>query len=166
MGPGRWGERALRAPDVHGGRLHVEGGRIVSSGGSRVVSAWVLTLLWNGVSWFVALRIVPELLSDGNRAALLALAFPVVGMRCRVYAARATARWLKFGTSVLELSSGAAQLGGELRGRLIAPLGSPAAGVRLVLSCQRRDQRRDDSSDEVVWLEEKVVPAGEVRREG
>ena len=151
---------------MQGGRLHMEGGRIVSSGAPRVVAAWVVTLLWNGVSWFVALRIVPQLIGDGNRGAWFALAFPVVGIGFLVYAARATARWLKFGTSLLELSPEPARLGGELRGRLIAPLGSPPHGVRLVLSCLRTDHRRDDSSGDVVWLEEKVVPAEEVRREG
>jgi hypothetical protein len=139
-------------------------GRLESSDRSSLAGAWALTVFWNTVSSVVFL-IVPEELQKGNKAALLAMLFPLAGVGLLLWAVRATIRWRRFGTSTLELATNPVPLGGVLRARLVTRLDPPPETIRLVLTCVRRDHTADNTSDQIVWLEERLVRSDEMRRE-
>ncbi len=131
--------------------------------------SWLFSALWNLVSIPAAALAVREALQLGNRAAYVALVFPIVGVGLLVWAIRNTLRFRRDGMSVLELSSLPAVIGHSLIGRVRASsLLQPADGFDVVLSCVRRvtSQTGKDSSttETILWQEEKRV-RGELNRD-
>jgi len=133
--------------------------RITDASRTEMWSAWIFTALWNLVSIPSAALAVRAALNEGNRAALIALFFPAVGMGLLVWAARATLRYRRYGVSRLDLATLPAVVGHSLEGTLRTPDGlHPAEGFRLVLTCIRRattgsgDDR--STSETVLWQEE------------
>jgi hypothetical protein len=121
--------------------------------------AWAFAIFWNLVSIPGAVLGVRAALREGNRAALLALLFPAVGVGLLVWAVRATIRRRRYGTSVLELDTLPAVVGHALEGTLRAPAGlRPPEGFRVVLSCIRRvtsgSGRNRSTSERILWQEE------------
>ncbi len=106
-------------------------------------------------------------LREGNRAALIALLFPAVGVGLLVWAVRATIRRRRYGTSVLELGTLPAVVGHALEGTLRTPAGlRPPEGFRVVLSCIRRvtsgSGRNRSTSERILWQEERRATASGV----
>src|SRR5687768_5233453 len=71
-------------------------GRIVSASRPALGVAWGAAVLWNLVASPV-LFALPEELRNGNRAALIALLFPLIGTGLFISAVRKTLRWRRFG---------------------------------------------------------------------
>ncbi|MFL5512657.1 MAG: hypothetical protein ACJ8CN_09545 [Gemmatimonadales bacterium] len=131
--------------------------------------SWFFSALWNSVSFPAAALAVRQALQLGNRAAYVALVFPIVGIGLLVWAIRNTLRFRRDGISVLELSTLPAVIGHSLIGRVRASsLLQPADGFHVVLSCVRRvtSKTGDDSSttETILWQEEKGV-RGELNRD-
>jgi len=127
--------------------------------------AWAFAILWNLISIPSSVLAVRAALSEGNRAALIALLFPAVGIGLLAWAARATLRRRRYGTSVLELETLPAAIGHALEGTVRTPAElRPAEGFRVVLSCIRRVRtgsgRNRSTSESILWQEERRVPAG------
>jgi hypothetical protein len=78
-------------------------GRIEDSGRKGQYGWWGFAVLWNLISFPSALLALREAHQHGNRLALIALIFPVVGLI--VAAGRSSIRQRKFGLSSLELGT-------------------------------------------------------------
>jgi hypothetical protein len=133
--------------------------RITDASVAQMGFAWAFAILWNLISGPAAVVGVRAALREGNRAAMIALLFPAVGVGLLVWAMRITIRRRRYGTSVLELDTLPAVVGHALEGTLRTPTWlRPPEGFRVVLSCIRRVTRgsgRDRSTSEtILWQEE------------
>jgi hypothetical protein len=138
--------------------------RLTDSSRGGMWGAWVFAALWNLISIPSAVLGVRAALREGNRAALVALIFPVVGIGFIVWAVRATLRYRTFGVSRLDLATLPAPVGHTLEGTVRTPAGlRPADGFRLKLSCVRRvttgSGRNRSTSESLLWQEERRVSA-------
>jgi hypothetical protein len=136
--------------------------RITDGSRTQMRFAWAFAALWNLVSVPSAIVAVQSVLGEGNRAALLALVFPLVGAGLLVWAVRATLRYLRFGASRLELATLPALVGHVLEGTVRTPAGlRPTEGFKLVLSCIRRvttgSGRSRSTTEYVLWQDERQV---------
>jgi hypothetical protein len=137
--------------------------RITDDSRRQMWFAWIFTALWNLVSFPSAFLAVRAALNEGNRAALVALLFPIVGVGLLVWALRATLRYRRFGVSQLDLATVPAAVGHSLEGTLRTPAGlRPAEGFRVALSCIRRvttgSGRDRSTSESVLWQDERMLP--------
>ena len=139
-------------------------GRIEDAGHAMMWVAWGFAGLWNLISLPTGVMGVREALEKDNTLALLALLFPAVGFGLLAWAARATARYRRYGVSVFEMETTPASLGHGLTGmvRTNSALAVPE-GFRVVLSCLRlvTTGSGDDSSttESILWQEERTVAA-------
>jgi hypothetical protein len=138
--------------------------RITDASVAEMGFAWAFAILWNLVSAPAAVVGVRAALREGNRAAMIALLFPAVGVGLLVWAIRITIRRRRYGTSVLELGTLPAVVGHALEGTLRTPAGlRPPEGFRVVLSCIRRvtsgSGRNRSTSERILWQEERCATA-------
>src|SRR5208283_3551503 len=70
-------------------------GRIPSSARKAGWLLWVFVAFWCAASAAISLVVVPPQLHQGNRAALIALAFPIIGLAMIFYAFTTTRAWRK-----------------------------------------------------------------------
>jgi hypothetical protein len=134
-------------------------GRIEDGNRRAMIAAWVFAGLWNLISLPSAFFAVQDALQRGNRGALLALLFPLVGVGLLVWAVRATLRYRRYGVSRLDLATVPAPVGRDLRGSIVAPgTLETRDGLRLTLTCVRRVTRGSgknrSTSERVLWQEE------------
>ena len=101
---------------------------------------WFFAVFWNLISAPLVLMVLPrEVLQNRNYPALLGLLFPLVGAGLLIWAIRATLRWKKFGTSILELETLPGVIGGHLKGILQTRTALlPEEGLSLKLTCINR----------------------------
>jgi len=137
--------------------------RITDGSRTQMWFAWAFAALWNLVSIPSAVIGVQSALREGNRAALLALLFPLVGAGLLVWGVRATLRYRRFGVSRFDLTTLPAPVGHALEGTVRTPAGlRPTDGFKVVLSCIRRvttGSGRDRSTTEyVLWQDERQEP--------
>lgn len=136
-------------------------GLIPSDGKSSAIGAWVFALFWNGISSMVFF-VVPRELAKGDKAVLIALIFPVIGVGLLVWAVRATLRWRKFGQSVFKMISVPGVIGGGLAGGIRIPHKLQATdGVRVRLLCLRKvttgSGENSSTTETPLWEEEKTI---------
>lgn len=146
-------------------------GRIRSSSRGGAIALWIFGLLWTLISSPVIFLAIPQELEKGNRAVLVALLFPLVGLAILAVAARATIAARKFGDAVLELDRVPGVLGGPLRGRIRIRLALGSSDrVRLVLTSIHRwtsgSGKNRSTREEVLWQDERDVAAGQVVFDG
>jgi len=139
-------------------------GRIHSSKSLGVIFSWIFALVWNAISFPLAISVVPrEVMERGNHAALAALFFPAIGLVLFAGAIYATLQRRKFGDSYFEMSSLPGVLGGELVGTL--HLGSAAMAVQgfeTRLACIRRyvtgSGKNRSTHEDLRWEQEQSLP--------
>lgn len=134
-------------------------GRIEDGNRSTMIAAWVLAGFWNLISLPGAYFAVREAMREGNRAALIALLFPLVGFGLLVWAVRASLRYRRYGVSRLDLATVPVAIGRELRGTVVARGLLPApGGFGVTLTCVRRVTRGSgknrSTTETVLWQEE------------
>ncbi len=135
-------------------------GRILPSGGAAaaVPVLAVVALYWNIASLPLLLK-QPGILSTTDTAWVWStLAFPAVGGLLIFALAHQWLRRQKFGESVLELASTPGVVGGQLVGVVrIAKIAPPASGFRVKLSCIERVRHGDDTREDMLWQDERMV---------
>jgi hypothetical protein len=140
-------------------------GRIVSSGKPTAIGAWIFAGVWNALSLPVLIILVNEWMRWRNQMLLVGMLFPAIGVGLLVWAIRATARWLRFGDSVFEMSAVPGVVGGALQGtiRLSQPVRT-TDGFRLRLSCVNRVTtgagKNRSTVEHILWTEDQRVEAG------
>jgi len=137
---------------------------IKDSNRSSLGYTWFFTLFWNLISVPMSLTVLPrEVLQNKNYPALLGLLFPLVGACLLIWAIRATLRWKKFGTSVLELKTLPGVIGGHMKGILQTRTALlPEEGLSLKLTCINRtvsgSGKNRSVNEKILWRERQVIP--------
>ena len=137
-------------------------GQVEDSGRKGQYGLWVFAALWNLIAFPSALLALREAYQRGNRLALIAMIFPVVGVGLLVAAVRATLRQRKFGRSRFELMTRPGVLGHGLAGTVRIASGLlPTDGVVATLSCVnlRTTGSGDDrsTSETIRWQDQHNV---------
>ena len=144
-------------------------GRIQDSGRWMLWGAWIFATIWNLVAVPVGFIGVRAALQEGNRAGLVALLFPLAGIGLLIWAIRTTLRYVKYGTSRLDLSTVPGVIGHTIAGtvRLPSPIQSKD-GFEVTLTCLRRvttgSSKNRSSSERVLWQDQRRI-GGEVIRD-
>lgn len=126
--------------------------------------AWTFAIFWNLVSLPAGYFGVREAIEKGNRAGLVALLFPLVGVGILIWAVRSTLRFRRYGVSRFELGTAPGVVGHSLTGtvRMAEPL-RPEGGFRVTLTCLRRYRsgsgRNRSTSETIFWQEDRRIPA-------
>ena len=139
-------------------------GLIQDSNRSSLSYTWFFAVSWNLISAPLSLMVLPrEVLQNRNCPALFGLLFPLVGAGLLIWAIRATLRWKKFGTSVLELETLPGVIGGHLTGLLATRTALlPEEGLSLKLTCINRtvsgSGKNRSVNEKILWRERQVIP--------
>ncbi|MCH6569894.1 MAG: hypothetical protein IH794_07290 [Acidobacteria bacterium] len=137
---------------------------IQDSNRSSLSYTWFFAGFWNLISAPLSLTVLPrEVLQNRNYPALFGLLFPLVGAGLLIWAIRATLRWKKFGTSVLELETLPGVIGGHLKGILQTRTALlPEEGLSLKLTCINRtvsgSGKNRSVNEKILWRERQVIP--------
>jgi hypothetical protein len=145
-------------------------GRVECNGRAGALALSGFAAVWMLISLPAAVGAITQELPKGNRAALLALAFPAVGVLLSAWAAVAVARWRKYGPSVLELAAVPGVVGGALAGTVhVGRRLEPEEGFTVSLTCSERRTtgagRDRRTSESVLWQDEVVVDRSLATRE-
>jgi hypothetical protein len=140
-------------------------GRITSSSRKAAWLLWIITAFWCAASAAISLAVVPAQLQQGNRAALIALIFPVIGLAMIFFALTTTRAWRNFGRSIFEMAAVPAAAGGTLQGRIqVKTRLQPKHGLHLRVSCVRRTttgaSNNRQTSEKILWQDEKWLRPG------
>ncbi|NIR44239.1 MAG: hypothetical protein GWN99_08935 [Gemmatimonadetes bacterium] len=145
-------------------------GRIESSGRHRMYRAWAFAVFWNLIAFTVPIVVLPEALADGEKLALLILAFPAIGLILLGRAIYLTLRHRKYGVSVLRLATVPGVVGRALRGVILTDSWiRPADGFPVKLLCVNRVVSRSGNRrsvrETVLWEDaQRVTRAHQVGR--
>ena len=128
-----------------------------------VVGSWVLALIWNGITgatcWSMLVSKKPFQAPE-----LLVLIFVVVGVAFLFNGVVTTLRAIRYGGSILHLSTLPGQIGGHLAGMIHIRHGlDPMGPARLRLSCSRTSNSGKNSTTTLVW--ENVVEVPQLPRD-
>lgn len=134
-------------------------GTIRDSNRGTMIGAWVFALFWNVISMPAGFFAVRTAMAERNYVILFALLFPVIGAGLLAWAVRATTRYLKFGVSVLELTTRPGVVGGKLAGVVRIPGDLlPPDGFRVMLTSVNRrttgSGKNRSTSESILWQEE------------
>jgi len=135
-------------------------GRIASGARKSVILLWIFVIFWLVFSTVITFLIVPPEWHRGNRAALIALIFPVVGLAVLAFAVNTTLAWRRFGQSFFEMAAMPGAPGGTLEGLIQVPARLQAEhGLHLRLSCLRRTTsgtgNNRSTTEKILWQDEK-----------
>jgi len=121
---------------------------------SNWIGAVVMALLWNAISLPLLFVFIDEI-DGGNRAALLGLLFPLIGVGLLWWALRSWQRWRRYGQSRLQLDALPVPLGGVLRARLEIPARLSSRRLQAQLLCVRKtvsgSGKNRRSSEAILW---------------
>jgi hypothetical protein len=134
---------------------------------SKEVLLWLLCIFVDMILLPISVSQLPDLISRSNPGALMLLAFDAAGLTLFAFAARASLRRERFGTTYFELDSLPFSPGGHLSGKIHLRLNTlPERGVDLSLSCIRKfttGAGEDRTTTNVVlWQADKNVPASAI----
>ncbi|RKX34829.1 MAG: hypothetical protein DRP71_05835 [Verrucomicrobia bacterium] len=138
------------------------GGVIKAGRGRGVALMWVMAIFWNGVSSPI-LFVFQREWENGNKAILIGLLFPLIGIGLLVAAVRATMQWRRFGNSELRLKTLPGRIGGVFHAQLAVPgMASSIRQFNLRLTCVRRTTsgsgKNRSTREELLWEDERVAP--------
>jgi hypothetical protein len=134
-------------------------GRIRSTSKKPVILLWIFVFFWCFGSAAISLAVVPWQWHQGNRAVLVALVFPVIGLALIVFAVWTTRAWRRLGRTIFEMPALPAAAGGALTGQIRVPGAlRPEHGWYIALSCIRRKTTGPSNNlrtnERVLWRDE------------
>jgi hypothetical protein len=118
----------------------------------------VVALYWNIAALPLYLKLREVIQQGQNLWVWGTLAFPIIGAALVLALAYLLLRARKFGESILQLASTPGVVGGQLAGvvRISKPVVA-AEGFRLLLTCVERTSSGDDTREEVLWQDERIL---------
>ncbi len=127
---------------------------IEANTGSGAVMMWVFAIFWNAISMPAAWMILHD--PHREKASMLILIFPLVGLLVLWAAIYQTLRWRKFGNPRLVLSTLPGAIGGYLGGVIeVAARVQLEVDAKLALKCLRRvttgSGKSRSTSEKVLW---------------
>ena len=140
-------------------------GRVVASARPAMIGAWVFTCVWNLIAAPFLTILMTEFARSGNRFLLIGLIFPAIGFGLIILAIYVTARWRKFGESVLEMATVPGMVGGALQGTIrLSHFVRPADGFKLKLLCinlvTTGSGKNSSASERILWTDEQQAGPG------
>jgi hypothetical protein len=134
--------------------------RIPDASRASAIGFSMFAIFWNAIAFPIAFFAWPEMQS-GNRGALVALLFPLVGIGLLVVAIRAIVRRMRFRESLFVLDTLPARPGSVLRGTVEIPVEratfAGATSITITLSCIRRvvtgSGKSRSVSESALWQE-------------
>ena len=135
-------------------------GEIKSNAQGQIVMFWFMALVFCGVGFTLLCFVIPSELHKGNRAAFIALIFPLAGLGLLSAAIYQTLRWRKYGPVRFKMRSVPGVIGGVLMGDVCIPAHfQPRAGIALRLRCMHQlvtgSGKSRHTSEQVLWEDEK-----------
>lgn len=136
---------------------------VVRSGGrAGMIGLWVFAVIWNGISSPI-LFVFQQEWEKGNKAILIGLLFPLVGIGILIAAIRATLRWKRFGKCELRLETLPGRIGGHFSARLNIPsVVYTVQKIDLRMACIRRTTtgsgKNRSTHEKLLWEEKRVAP--------
>jgi hypothetical protein len=143
-------------------------GRIDDANRGTMWAAWVFAIFWNLVSIPAGIAGVRAAVNEGNKAGIVALLFPLVGLGLLIWAVRTTLRYRKYGVSRLELGTIPGVIGRTLVGtvQVTLPL-QPVEGFQVTLTCVRRVTTRSgknsSTTESILWQEDRYLQGEPLR---
>ncbi len=136
-------------------------GQIKSGTKTRLWFSIIFATFWNLVSSPI-IFIVPQELDDGNKAVLIALLFPLVGLGLIAWAMREIWNWKKYGISTFEMMSVPGVLGGSIAGLVHTNVNlAPEHGFDIKLNCINRittgSGKSRSTHEKVLWQDKKII---------
>ncbi|HXC36428.1 MAG TPA: hypothetical protein VNV43_11175 [Candidatus Acidoferrales bacterium] len=134
-------------------------GRLRSTSKKPFFLLWIFVFFWCFGSAAISLVVVPWQWHQGNRAVLVALVIPVIGLALIIFAVWTTLAWRRLGRTIFEMPVLPAAAGGALTGQ-IRILGTlrPEHGWYVALSCIRRKTTGPANNlrtnERVLWRDE------------
>lgn len=121
--------------------------------GNRLRAGFIVlfAVLWNAMSWGIAILAVPKVLKEGGPA-LLVLLFPAIGVGLAAWAVREVLVARRYGSAVFQMASVPGVLGGRLAG--VVKLPDDARRVEMVrvrLQCVESVRQGKSTSEAVRW---------------
>ena len=140
-------------------------GVVTDSSKVEMWTAWVFAALWNLIGLPSGVLGVRAAMREGNRLALIALVFPLIGAGLLAWAVRATLRYRRYGLSRFELSRNPGVVGHTLAGTVRTPSDlRPPEGFNVVLSCIRRETtgtgKNRSTTEHLLWQDERRTMGG------
>ncbi len=142
-------------------------GRVKSKTEGTMIGSWVGTILWNLISWPVAIFVVPAAVRQKGPVAYIALFFPAIGILLLVSAIRQSIAFREFGKTFFEMASVPGVVGRELKGSIQARFPhSPDHGVSLRLSSAHRyttgSGDNQTTHENILWRTEAELNSGQL----
>ena len=121
-------------------RSEWQSGTIKSSDKKGLIATFCFMLFWNVISFPIGILALTEgFLKDGQKGALVALLFPLVGAFLIVWVLYAFLRYRKYGGTSLELAATPGVIGGKLAGIIHVPVHIvPEDGFSVRVACIHR----------------------------
>lgn len=140
------------------------GNRIGSNQKITMRFAWIVTIIWNLIS-FPILFVIPREVAAGNYPALIALLFPIAGVGFLYWAINVTRDWRRFGEVSLQLDPFPGALGGDVGGSLILPVRAiNNLHFYIQLSCinsyESSSGKNRETRERLIWQEDGVAEVG------
>lgn len=119
-------------------------------------------IIWNAISWTVALAFWNKPPEGEDKAIYLVLLFPLIGLFLIWWAVYAIMQQSKFGTSTFRMLANPGVLGGTLRGAIEIPVQvSPKDGFKVRLLCVHQytsgSGKNRSTHEDTKWEDEKVI---------
>jgi hypothetical protein len=130
---------------------------------ASAVGLWVFAIFWNLIALPVSYLALKNGIAPDNKAALLVLLFPLVGLGVLASATYTAMRARRYGVSVLELVAVPIPLGREIAGRIHVPgVFEPEQGVKVSLTCAREvttgSGKNRSTTTTLLWQDDLTVP--------
>jgi hypothetical protein len=164
--------RQLRLQDEHPTepwlwRADWAAGRVKSRTETNMAAAWVFAVIWNLVSWPIAISAVPVAVQQKSPGAYFVLLFPAIGIFVLIYAIRQTIAFFEFGKTYFEMASIPGVVGRELKGCIQARFAhSPDHGVTLRLSSVHRystgSGNTQTTNEAILWRTDAELNSGQL----
>ncbi len=142
--------------------------RIRSGSKTAAIATTGFAAFWNAISAPVAFILPGKAMDEGEPWLFVFMVFPLIGLVLAIAAARAVARYRKFGRSTFELETLPGVIGGELRGTVVLAgkvqgISAVDAALKCVHSVTTGSGKNRSTRQDVVWEETRRFEALGVR---
>ncbi len=141
-------------------------GRITSSNLLGLIFLIVFSSFWNLISFPIAIISIPEAYQKEDWSVFIVLIFPLIGIITIIWMVYEILRYIKYGSSVFEMSKVPGIIGGKLEGKIIAKTKiKPDEGFVLSLICIHQkvtgSGKHRKIEEKNLWQDEKIISYSE-----
>lgn len=136
--------------------------KIYSQAASQFWGAWVIAIIWNGITWWAIIKGGDNILQAFEESPVFYFfaLFPFIGLFTVFTALKQTLAWFKFGKTAVTLNPAIGQIGGHCAGSItLAILPQDATQADISLSCKRRyvsrgSDGKSSSHEQLIWQDQ------------